>query len=353
MEGYREFLLMTDIRRIVVLGTNWIGDAIMSLAGLRELRRLHPEAHLALVAREWVADIYQDQDLADELIRIPPGLSLLGQIMWTTRRLRSFDLAVVFPNSFVSALQPMLASVPRRVGYATDGRGWMLTARARPRIKRLNRHQVYSYLDLLFQSGLSPLDYLEEKAFVPLTNLRPRPETVTGSARLMADKGGGRRPRVVINPGAFFGPAKRWYPERYAALADRLMVEKAAEIVLIGSAEERDLAEHISNLMDKPPIILTGETSLQDLMGLFSDCELLITNDSGPMHLAAALNTPQIALFGSTDEIATGPHSKEAQIIHKNVSCSPCLLRECPIDLRCFDRILVDEVLSQAMQRLA
>jgi len=325
----------------------------MSVAGLRELRRLYPEAHLALLVRDWVADIYQDQHLVDELIRIPPGLSLLQRILWVTPRLRSFDLAVLFPNAFVNALQPMLAGVPRRVGYAADGRGWLLTSRARSRIKQLNRHQVYSYLDLLFQSELSPLDYLEDKTFVPRTALCPRPQSIERSRHLLEKKGGGQRPRVVLNPGAFFGAAKRWYPDRYAAVADRLMLEQAAEIVLIGSSGERNLAEHIQTLMKRPPIILTGETNLQDLMGLFSECDLLITNDSGPMHLAAALDTPQIALFGSTDEVATGPLSKQAHIIHKHVACSPCLLRECPIDLRCFDGIEIDEVLGKALTLLA
>ena len=344
---------MTDIRRIVVLGTNWIGDAVMSVAGLRELRKLYPQAHLALLVRDWVADLYQDQHLVDELIRIPPGLSLVRRILWVTPRLRGFDLAVLFPNAFVNALQPLLAGVPRRVGYAADGRGWMLTSRAHSRIKQLHRHQVYSYLDLLFLSGLSPVNYLEDKTFVPRTDLCPQPESIERSTRLLEKKGGGRRPRVVLNPGAFFGAAKRWYPDRYAAVADRLMTEKSAEIVLIGSSGERKLAEHIQTLMKRPPIILTGETKLPDLMGLFSECDLLITNDSGPMHLAAALDTPQIALFGSTDEVATGPLSKQAHIIHKHVPCSPCLLRECPIDLRCFDGIQIDEVVSKALPLLA
>jgi heptosyltransferase-2 len=155
-----------------------------------------------------------------------------------------------------------------------------------------------------------------------------------------------------MNPGANYGPAKRWFSKRYAALADRLIAEIKADIVLIGSREERTLAQEIQTLTQHSLTILTGKTDLASVMGLLSRCDLFITNDSGPMHLAAALDTPQIALFGSTDEVATGPFSSKARVLHKHVECSPCLLRECPIDLRCFSRIAVDEVYDAARAAL-
>ena len=158
--------------------------------------------------------------------------------------------------------------------------------------------------------------------------------------------------RVLINPGAYFGPAKRWFTSRYAALADRLVEETGVEIAIVGAAGELELAEEISALMKHRPLILTGKTDLAGLMGLLAGSRLFVTNDSGPMHLAAALGVRQIAIFGSTDEIATGPLSECARIVHKHVECSPCLLRECPIDLRCFDRITVDEVAELAVEML-
>ena len=158
----------------------------------------------------------------------------------------------------------------------------------------------------------------------------------------------GQRPTILINPGAFYGSAKRWFTNRYAALADRLIEEDQAQVLIIGSAGEQAIAQEIQSLTKQRLTILTGQTDLPTLIGLLSQCDLLLTNDSGPMHLAAALDTPQVAILGSTDEVATGPFSPRARVIHKHVECSPCLLRECPIDLRCFSRIEVDEVYETA-----
>lgn len=335
--------------KILVRSTNWIGDAVMSVAALRELRRLYPDAHLTLLARSWVAGVFEGQKLVDEVQVLKDGTSSLRRVLHASRELSGFDRAILFQNAFEAALLVFLAGIPRRIGYGTQGRSFLLTHPARPRIERLNRHQVYYYLDLLFQTGLSPSDYLNAPGFHPEIRLSPQPRALHRARELLHEVGVAPvSPLVGLNPGASYGPAKHWATDRYAALADRLIETRRAEVLVVGHAREEPIAREIASHMRRQPRILTGRTDLSTLMAVLSLCRLLITNDSGPMHLAAALDVPQVALFGSTDERATGPYSQSARVIHKHVECSPCLLRECPIDLRCFNRITVDEVYEAA-----
>jgi len=340
---------MKQGNRILIRGTNWIGDSVMSLAALREVRRLFPDHHLTLLVRDWVAELFENQGLVDEILPLEEPSSHLRPFFRLIGKIRHFDSALLFQNAFQAALMTRLAGIPERIGYNTDGRALLLTRRARPRIKELNRHQVYYYLDLLYQGGLSPQDYLNDPHFKPDIHLSPTEEGIQKAEQLLrAADVSGQHPIILINPGAFYGSAKRWFTNRYAALADRLIEGDQAQVILIGSEGEKLIAEEIQSFTKQTLKILTGQTDLPTLMGLLSQCDLLLTNDSGPMHLAAALDTPQIAILGSTDEIATGPLSPRAQVIHKHVECSPCLLRECPIDLRCFSRIEVDEVYETA-----
>lgn len=335
--------------RILIRGTNWIGDSVMSLAALREIRRLFPNAHLALLVKEWVAGMFRDQDLVDEIILLKDQESSIARILRTPSRLRGFDRAILFQNAFEAALITLLARIPVRAGYARDGRTALLTRRAQARIKELNRHQIYYYLDLLYQTAISPVNYLEQSDFQPNIRIRARPDRIEEARSLLRKTGiDGSKPLIGLNPGAFFGSAKRWFPDRYAALADRLIGEAGAEVVVLGGKSDLGTMQAIQEEMRHPCKSLVGETSLEILLGIMAQCRLFITNDSGPMHLAAALDVPQIALFGSTDEIATGPYSTQARVIHKHVECSPCLLRECPLDLRCFTRIEVEEVYQEA-----
>jgi heptosyltransferase-2 len=157
---------------------------------------------------------------------------------------------------------------------------------------------------------------------------------------------------VGVNPGAFYGSAKRWLSERYAEVLDRLIEEREASVVIFGSPNEVAIAEAIRSGMRRRPVILSGRTELSELIAMIACCDLFLTNDSGPMHLAAALRVPTLAIFGSTDEIATGPMSPTAVVLNKRVECSPCLLRECPIDHRCMKRITVEEVAQQAFRMI-
>lgn len=336
---------LAESDRILVRSTNWIGDAVMSMAALREIRRLYPEAHLALFGRRWVAGLFDGQGVVDEIIPFGNDQSTL---QWR-HQLRSYDAAVLFQNAFEAALLAFLSRIPKRIGYTTQGRRFLLTQRARPRIKKLKRHQVYYYLDLLFQTGVSNLDYLNSPDFRPDIGFTATSQSLQKGDRLLSGLGIDPSDLLIgINPGAFYGSAKRWLTDRYGALADLLVREKGAKVLIFGSEGEKPIAEEIESHMKEPPFILTGRTDLPALMGTMSRCRIFITNDSGPMHLAAALGVPQVAIFGSTDEIATGPFSEHAVVIHKHVDCSPCLLRECPKDLRCYKRITVDEVFQTA-----
>lgn len=331
--------------RILIRSTNWIGDAVMSLAAIREVRKLYPKAHLAIFARHWVASIFEGQGIVDEII---PFSGERSTLRWR-KRLRSYDTALLLQNAFEAGLLAFLSKIPKRIGYSTQGRGLLLNCRALPRIRELKRHQIYYYLDLLFQTGISRLDYLNTPTFEPNISLMPSDRANEGSERVLKELGLDPNDHFIgVNPGAFFGPAKRWLTDRYGALADRLAREEDAKILIFGSEGEKPIAEEIRSHMKERPFILAGRTDLPSLIGTISKCRLFITNDSGPMHLAAGLNVPQIAIFGSTDEIATGPFSRRSLVIHKHVECSPCLLRECPIDLRCFKQVSVDEVLEKA-----
>ena len=318
----------------------------MSLAAIREVRQLFPNSHLTLLARKRVSGLFQGQEIVDEIITVEDNnRGRLGQTWTFPRKLGGFDTALLLPNSFQAALVAFVAGTPERIGYATNGRSFLLTRHARPRIKKLGRHQVYYYLDLLYQTGLSPLDYLNDSSFQPNIRLHPTSKGIRRAEFLLRQCGVEPAGRLVaLSPGAYFGPAKRWPADCFASLADRLIAEQRVEVLILGGPEERWIAEKIQSLMRQRGHILVGQTELEDLIGLISRCQLFVTNDSGPMHLSAALDVPQIALFGSTDERATGPLSEQAVIIHKHVECSPCFLRECPIDLRCFRQITVDEV---------
>ncbi len=335
-------------RQLLIRASNWIGDCVMSVAAVKELRRLYPEDRLTIIGYRRVTGLFERQAFVDRVIALEHAGGW-RRIRLESRALRGSDRILLFPNSFASALPAFLARVPDRLGYRTDGRSLLLTHGVRPRSKRLGHHQAFYYLDLIHQLGLSEVDYLVDRDYAPDITLEASQSAIQKAQSLLEEMRVDRSlPLVALNPGAAFGPAKRWFLDRYAAVADLLVEKEGAEILVVGSRQEAPLARQIEKQMRARPHCLSGKTSLSTLMGLLSQCDLFVTNDSGPMHLAAALRIPQVALFGSTDEIATGPLCDRAVVIHKHVECSPCLLRECPIDQRCWDRITVDEVFQAA-----
>jgi heptosyltransferase-2 len=271
-----------------------------------------------------------------------------GLLDWTriTReiRRRRFDLAMLFPNSFESALMIFLGRVPRRVGYATDGRAWMLTDAVLPGGE--SPHQLHYYLDLV-----KALSVNTER---PSIEIEATSEERANARRLLNAEGiPYGAPFLVLNPGAAYGSAKRWYADRFAEVADILAREVSLKVAIIGSLDERLIAEHIRERMKGGTAVLSGKTSLETLIGVLAESSLMITNDSGPMHIAAALGVPTVAVFGSTDERVTGPCGPRTRIVKHPVECSPCLLRECPIDHRCMTGVMVEDVCRAAREVLA
>jgi len=238
------------------------------------------------------------------------------------------------------------AGIPARIGYASDGRSALLSeAIAVPRPAAYG-HQAYYYLQLLFRAGL-----IDKPGPVREIRLHLTEYEKEWAARKLISLGlGGPRFLVGLSPGASFGPAKRWLPERYAALGDRLIGALGADVLIFGSRVETPLAETIARMMKHTPVVVTGETTLRQLMALLGECRLVVTNDSGPMHLAAALGLPLVSIFGCTNERATGPVGSRVRVIKRPVACSPCGLRECPIDFRCMESVSVDDVYRAALE---
>lgn len=326
---------MSDLERLLVRAPNWIGDAVLSLGAVRDLRRNFRAARIEVLARPWVADLYRavaEVDAVRTAAGFRAGVAAVRD---------GFDAAVLLPNSFGSALQLFAARIPERWGYATDGRAPLLTRR--PRVPRALRgaSQVYYYRAMLAGCGL-------EVSASPDVSLRCPPEWRARGRELLA----GEHEWVGLNPGAFHGSAKRWPPERYAAVADILSRHTGARLAILGGADERPLADSIASAVRGPVRNLCGQTRLAELVGVLSRLALLVTNDSGPMHLAAALGVPILAIFGPTDWRETSPVSERLRLVREDVPCAPCLLRECPIDHSCMGLVTVERVASEAIALL-
>ncbi len=330
--------ISAEVRRIVVRAPNWLGDAVLATPALASLHEGFPQASITVAAPPSVADLVRGHPAADAVLPLGPGLR--GRV----RALRNggFDLAVILPNSFSSALPFALARIPVRYGARTNGRGWLLT-RSVPSPSR--GHQARRYLELIRPLCPSVTD--------PLPRLVVAEEE-RQAARKILEQGGAAPCQVLvaIHPGASYGTAKRWTPERYARAAVEVASRMGAAVVILGAAgEAREGDAVLKALEGYPSVALTGRLSIRQLMAVLSCCRLLLTNDSGPMHIAGALGVPVAAVFGPTDPEETGPLGRNARIVRKPVFCSPCLLRRCPIDHRCMERVAAED-LAQAAREL-
>ena len=342
-----------NIKRVVVRSTNWVGDALMTIPALRELRRLLPNAHLTLATRPWAKGLFEDADLVDDLlISNRRGLgSVVSQVVaWRKGR---FDLAVVFPNAFEAALIPAIARIPFRVGYATDGRSALLTNPLPLPEWRSSKHEVFYYLNIIGelerlldpkQTGTQNVMENQPDAFLRISETRQ----IEALAMLRAFGIRDSRPLVALCPGSINSRAKRWPAERYAALADSLIEKLNAEVLLIGSPEELDVSLELSRSMRNKVFNLTGKTDLSQIAAVLSCVDLLVTNDTGPAHLAAALGRPTLVIFGPTNPLTTRPFSSVAELVRHPPDCAPCMLRDCPIDHRCMTAISPEEVFARA-----
>ena len=343
------------IKRILVRGPNWLGDAVMCEPALRGLRRLFPDAQIALLVKPAVADLFTGHPaLTRVLIYDSKGChaGLFGKWALAEQlRRQSFDLAVLFQNAFEAAFLTFLAGVPRRYGYATDGRSLLLSNPVAVPDRRALTHQVRYYWDLLKPLGLT--------GDPPAPELVVSPEEEQAMAGRFAQGGLTANDVVVgINPGSTYGGAKRWLPERYAEATERLCRtlresrNQQVGVVIFGAKGEERLGQDIAAHLSSPSLVLSGATTIRELMAALKRCAMLLTNDTGPMHIASAFQVPLVAIFGPTDWRTTSPFGSAHAIVRQPVDCAPCLLRECPIDHRCMTRVTVDQVYDAAVNQV-
>jgi heptosyltransferase-2 len=262
-------------------------------------------------------------------------------------RAQKFDLALLLQNAFQAAWIVWRAGIPERIGYARDGRSPLLTkALPVPKLGEIPVHEQYYYLELLRRAGW--LDTLPNESFIKLNvpeENRQHAEEFLLSSGVRSDSF-----RIAIGAGASYGSAKCWPPDRFAELANRLQMESGADVILFGTSSEAPVSSAIAAGMLRSPIDLTGKTPISDLPSLLSQCHLFIGNDSGAMHVAAAVGLPVVAVFGPTDPFGTAPVTPRCSIVQEKPYCSPCFLRRCPTDHRCMTRVTPDAVEAAARQ---
>jgi heptosyltransferase-2 len=318
---------------LVVRSPNWLGDAVMALPAVRNLKSLLGEGKLAVAAPEKLAGLWEACPFVDQVV----ALKQPRRIGAVARQLREggYASAVLLPNSLRAALEAWRAGIPARFGYARGGRGLLLTRTIpAPRRDPTRLHQKFYYLDLAAALGASA-----DAAFPEL-----RRPPVSGSGLLVAPQA--RQPRAALCPGAEFGPAKRWPLENFVTVGQGLR-ERGLGLVILGAPNDAALA---AELAEKLPGAANraGQTTLAEFMEELAGCRIVISNDSGAMHLASALAVPTAAIFGSTEPALTGPLGPHAVVLRHHVPCSPCFLRECPIDFACMHRITPARVLAAA-----
>jgi heptosyltransferase-2 len=346
--------LTREYRKIVVRATNWVGDAVMSLPALRALRDRFPHAEIAILARPWVADLYGREPFCDRLIpyTAEKGARDLAGKWRAAQALRreQFDCAILLQNAFEAALVAWLAGIPERIGYDRDGRGRLLTqAVAVPPKSDVPRHERFYYLELLKRAGL-----LADLPASDEIRLDGAAQAAEQGRRVLFETGLGANV-IGVSPGAAYGTAKRWLPERFAEAAAMVAGRIRGAVALFGSPDERALCEGIAADLKNREVKahnFAGQTSLGQFIDLAAACRVVLTNDSGAMHIASALGVPTVAVFGATDHVGTGPTGAHSRIVREPVECSPCLLRECPIDHRCMTRVPAGRVADTAFELL-
>lgn len=337
--------------RVLVRTPNWLGDAVMALPALRVLRAQLPGAQIGLLARGWVADLYRSEPCADQVIEHPAGRDPRA---WRARlrlarhlRRQRWDWALVFPNSFESALLPWLARIPRRTGYDRQRRGSLLTQPIAPPAKgEVPPHESFYYLELLRRAGV--IARLPPPAPILLSGLE---QARRRGAELFRQLGLDSAV-IGLSPGAQNSRAKQWPADRFVEAGVRLASQLGAAVAVFGSHAERPLGQWVAAELRRHAchaLNLAGETGLKDFLALAAACRLFLSNDSGAMHAASALAVPTVAIFGPTEWFATAPAGPRSLIVREPVECSPCMLRDCPSDHRCMLRISPRRVAEAAL----
>lgn len=321
--------------RVVVRSSNWLGDAVMNVPAVQAVKKGRPDVHLTVLAPAKLADVWREVPEVDEVLVIGPRESIFS-VAGRLRRGR-FDAAIILPNSLRTALEVFLAGVPRRAGFAGHRRRWLLNQVAKGRKKRRSQphtlrpeHHAKNYLRLVQEFGAGePPVWPDSRSLAPSN----------------------QPPVLGLCPGAEYGPAKRWPVEKYRAVMEKISAATDAEWRIFGVAKDRPLAAILCENFPGRVVDRTGQTTLRELLEELREVRLLVTNDTGTMHLAALLGTPTVAIFGSTEPSLTGPLGEGHVVLRHQVECSPCFLRECPLDFRCMEGVTVDAVV-EAIRRL-
>lgn len=320
---------------------------------LRDLRERFPSAKVAILARPGIGQLFHAHPAVDQVLNYywqseHQGIVGLWKLSLFVKSLK-FDMAVLFQNAFEAACIAWGARIPRRIGYATDGRGYLLTQPIAVPSSGSYHHMQY-YRKIVAQAfSCESVDRSPSLAVQP-------DEEAHAAIKFPAVFGTPEGMLVGINPGSVYGSAKRWLPERFAAVANSLLVElrKAnpegvePRCVVVGGRGEEDLGRMIGDRLDCHAMVLSGQTTIRELMAVVKRCAIFLTNDTGPMHIAQALGVPVAAIFGSTDPAATGPVGQTHGVVRSPVRCAPCFLRACPIDHRCMTSVSVKQVLEIA-----
>lgn len=335
-------LLMSG--RTLIRGVNWVGDAVMTMPAIRAIKRARPDDTCTLLVKPWVAALFDSDPSVDEVLHYAEEHEgFMGKFRLASMlRQHQFNSAILLQNAIDAAIPPFLARIPERIGYSRDGRGLLLTHALPHRGEDRDLHHIDYYLKLLDSAGIPPAGR-DTWIYMDIQ------ERLDARAKLATLK----RPIVGINPGASFGSAKMWLPKRFSQVARRVVEDLGGSAVIFGGPAEVEIAASIAEPLAEHTkagrtLDLAGKTSLRELMRLMSECDAIVSNDSGPMHIADALGVPLAAIFGSTSWQLTGPRKPSSHVITAGLACSPCFRRVCPEskdgDLKCMEAIEVDEV---------
>jgi len=325
--------------RILIRSSKWLGDAVMSVPAVRAIKAGRPDAHITIAAPSKIASMWKLVPEVNEIVPLPnkPLLATARSI----RRQSRFDVAILFPNSLRVALEIWLSEIPRRIGYRGHTRSWLLNQIiSEPRTPGPIRHQAVRYVRIAQDCGAT---VTEPNDLVGCHHRARRRQKLNENAAADAASPPYQL-KMGLCPGAEYGPAKRWLPERFAEVATAVSAKLSVQWILFGTPKDITVGETIARALGDSCVNRIGQTTLEQLIDELRKCRLLLTNDTGTMHLASLLGVPTVAIFGSTDPRLTGPLGDWHITVRHQVECSPCFLRKCPIDFRCMKAVGVDEV---------